>query len=42
MIAPTDDRDLEEYLAGGSEISRRYKAGSQELPSRTLDRAVLI
>ncbi len=45
MSSPGDDKDLEDLLAGRSDLSRRYRASnavdSQEEPPAELDRAVL-
>lgn len=36
-----DDRELEQYLQGGSELSRRYREASGETPPPELDEAIL-
>ncbi|MEQ1581759.1 MAG: hypothetical protein ABL964_14305 [Steroidobacteraceae bacterium] len=45
MSTPDEDKDLEDLLAGRSDLSRRYRAssaaGSQEAPPADLDRAIL-
>ena len=41
MSSPSEEKDLEEYLSGGTEISRRYRALNREEPPAALDRAVL-
>jgi hypothetical protein len=38
---PPDDRELEQYLQGGSRLSRRYREGSRETAPPELDAAVL-
>lgn len=41
MSSPQDDKDLDDYLRGESELSRRYRALSQEEPPAALDRLIL-
>ena len=41
MSDQKDDKALEEYLQGGSELSRRYQAGKQAEPPKELDAAIL-
>lgn len=41
MSPSSEDKELEDYLSGRSDLSRRYKAMSAEEPPAQLDRAVL-
>jgi len=45
MSTPGDDRDLDDFLSGQSDLSRRYRssrpAGAREEPPSDLDRAIL-
>jgi hypothetical protein len=38
----SNDGELEEYLRGGSEVSRRYRAAANEAPPAELDRMVMV
>lgn len=37
MSTPPDDRELEDFLSGGSRVSQSYRASSQEEPPAALD-----
>src|SRR5690349_8841815 len=41
MNSPIDERELDDYLRGSSDVSRRYRSIANEEPSAELDRAVL-
>jgi hypothetical protein len=41
MSDPREDRELEEYLEGGSPLSRRYREASGEQPAPGTDEAIL-
>ena len=41
MINEKDEKDLQEYLRGGTELSRRYKTAKRQEPPENLDKRIL-